>query len=507
MLNATIDPTTLDESAEELYERAPCGYMSALPNGTIVRVNQTLLDWTGYTRESLLGRRLRDFLPASGRVFYETHFDPLLRMQGFVREMALDLICHNGSLLPLIVSSVQHGDSAGRPVVIRSTMFDATERRIYERELVTARKRAEQLATVVESSADAIIVITPAGIVQTWNGGAERLFGHSVAEAVGRPIRDLIVPSDRIQEFEDAIHRLRSGAQVQLETIRAHRDGTRIDVSLGLTPHLEPPGELVAISAIIRDVTERRRLEVRLRQAEQLQSVATLAGGVAHEVNNQMAVVLGFGEFVLRALGTHHPQAADLGSMVAAAAKAAGISRQLLAFSRQLPSARRTLQLSQLVGGLVPEISRLLGEGKSLEVESDPAAAVSVDPTQIEQILLQLTSNARDAMSLGGRLTISTEGVRLTEVDAAAHPGDDVVPGDYVLLSVSDTGAGMDPATLGRAFEPFFTTKPFGQGTGLGLAMVHGIVKQHGGHVWATSEPAQGTTVRVYLPDARSFDA
>lgn len=499
-LTATVDPATLNESSEELYEHAPCGYMSALPDGTIIRVNQTLLDWTGYSRESLLGRRLREFLPPSGKVFYETHFDPLLRMQGFVREMALDLIRQNGSLLPIIASSVQHRDGAGRPIVIRTTMFDATERRIYERELVTARRKAEQLAAVVESSADAIIVITPEGTVQTWNGGAERLFGYSVAEAVGRPIRDLIVPADLAGEFDEALQLLGSGVQMQLETVRRHKDGTRIEVSLGLTPQIEPPGELVGISAIIRDVTERRRLEARLRQAEQLQSVATLAGGVAHEVNNKMAVVLGFGEFVLRALGSDHPQAADVRSMVTAATRAAGISKQLLAFSRQLPIMRRTVQLSQLVDGVVPELSKVLGPEKSLVVKSNREIEVSGDPAQLEQILLQLTSNSSDAMPSGGQLTIATDVVELTGADTEAHPGDDIVPGTYVMISVSDTGSGMDRATLGRAFEPFFTTRPFGQGTGLGLAMVHGIVKQHGGHVLAASEPGQGTTIRVYLP-------
>jgi PAS domain S-box-containing protein len=490
----------LHESAEELYEHAPCGYMSALPDGIIIRVNQTFLNWTGYSRESLLGRRLRDILPPAGKVFYETHYDPLLRMQGFVREMALDVLRQNGSSLPVIVSAVQHRDSAGRPTVIRTMLFDATERRIYERELVTARRRAEQLAAVVESSADAIIVITPDGAVQTWNGGAERLFGYSVAEAVGRPIRELIVPPDHTGEFEEALQLLHSGVQMQLETARVHKNGTRIDVSLGLTPHIEPPSELVAISAIIRDVTERRRLEARLRQAEQLQSVATLAGGVAHEVNNQMAVVLGYGEFVLRALGVHHPQTADVQSMVGAAAKAAGISKQLLAFSRQLPIVRRTVQLSQLVDGLMPKLQQVLGPEKSLVVATNREIQVSVDPDQIEQILLQLASNSGDAMPSRGQLTISIDAVELTEADAEAHPGDNIVPGKYARISASDNGTGMDRATLGRAFEPFFTTKPFGQGTGLGLAMVHGIVKQHGGHVWAVSEPGQGTSVRVYLP-------
>jgi PAS domain S-box-containing protein len=504
----TMAPNPIDESTEELYEHAPCGFMSALPDGAIVRVNDTLLAWTGYPRGFLIGKRLRDLLPVPGKVFYETHYDPLLRMQGFVREMALDLVCNDGRLLPVFISSVQHRDEAGRPSIVRTMIFDATERRLYERELMAARRRAEQLAAVVESSADAIIVITPEGKVQTWNAGAEQLFGYSVAEAVGEPVQELIVPPELMDEFEHAIARVRSSHQVQLETVRRHKNGSRLDVSLGLTPHIEPPGELVAISAIIRDITDRRRLESRLRQADQLQSVATLAGGVAHEVNNQMAVVLGFGHYVLQALGSGHPQARDVEAMVAAGGKAAGISRQLLAFSRQLPIVRSEIHLSSLLNGLAPTLTTLLGAERLLVIPTRQAeTVVSVDPIQIEQILIQLASNARDATPPGGQVTFVTEDVTLTDADSKRHPGDDVVPGRYVLLSVSDTGAGMDPGTLARAFEPFFTTKPFGQGTGLGLAMVHGIVKQHGGHVWVTSELDRGTTVRVYLPAVEEPDA
>jgi PAS domain S-box-containing protein len=500
-LTATQDLVALDESPEELYENAPCGYLSALADGTIVRVNQTFLNWTGHSREAVIGKRLRDFLPVAGRVFYETHFDPLLRMQGFVREMALDIVCTGGHLLPVLVNSVQHRNAAGHVVVTRSTIFDATERRTYERELLETRRHLDQFAAIVEASADAIVVASPDGTVQSWNAGAERLFGYSAEEAVGRSIEQLIVPPDLAGQFGEVMALMQSGRQAQLQTVRVHKDGRRLEVSLGLTPHMEAPGhELTAISAIIRDITQARLLEARLQQAEQLQSAATLAGGVAHEVNNQMAVVLGFGEFVLRSLGPGHSSAADVRSMVTAANKAALISRQLLAFSRQLPIVRQDVQLRTMVIHTGPSLERLLGPAIRLSFAGTSEAVVSVDPDQIEQVLIQLVTNARDAMPSGGSVTISVDDVDLTDADAEAHPGDDVVPGLYVRLTVADSGAGMDEATLAHAFQPFFTTKPFGQGTGLGLAMVHGIVKQHGGHVWATSRPGNGTSVRMYLP-------
>jgi PAS domain S-box-containing protein len=491
-----------EETAEELYDHAPCGYLSALPDGTIVRVNQTLLDWIGYSRESLLGMRLRDLLPLPVKVFYETHFDPLLRMQGFVREMALELTCADGKALPVLINSVQHRDALGKPLVTRAAIFDATERRSYERELLLARRRAEQLAAVVDASADAIFIASPEGIIRTWNEGAERLFGYPVREAVGSSIRQLIVPSDYVREFEQVFELARSGQQVQLETVRVRKDGTRIDVSLSLTPHIEPPGELVAISAIVRDITERRRTEARLRQAEQLQSVATLAGGVAHEVNNQMAVVLGFSEFVVHGLGHDHPQTPDVKAMSDAAAKVAGLSQKLLAFSRQLPMVGQIVHLSELIDRLIPTLTDSLHENQALIVTGRARWPVNCDAARIEQIVVELTRNARDAMLEGGQLTISTSDVQLSETGGEGHPDSDVPAGEYVLLSVSDEGVGMDRSTISRAFEPFFTTKPFGRGTGLGLAMVHGVVKQHGGQLRIVSEPGRGTTIQIYLPAA-----
>lgn len=500
-LTAPSTLVSLDESPEELYENAPCGYLSSLADGTIVRVNQTFLNWTGYSRDGVMGRRLRDFLPIAGRVFYETHFDPLLRMQGFVREMALDITCAGGGLLPVLVNSVQHRNAAGHVVITRTTIFDATERRAYERELLNARGRLEQFAAVVESSADAIIVSAPDGTVQSWNAGAERLFGYSAGEAIGRLVNQLIVPPELAGQYQEALALMRSGRQTQIETIRVHKDGRRLEVSLGLTPHMDAPGrELTAISAIIRDITQRRLLEARLHQAEQLQAVAALAGGVAHEVNNQMAVVLGFGDFVLKALGSDHPTVGDVKAMVGAADKAALLSRQLLAFSRQLPIVRQDAHLRDLVVRARPLLEGLLGPDNELVITGDSEAVVSVDPDQIEQILIQLATNSRDAVGSGGSVTVSVDDVDLAAADAEAHPGDDVVPGRYVRLTMADDGAGMDRATLAHAFQPFFTTKPFGQGTGLGLAMVHGIVKQHGGHVWATSQSGRGATIRIYLP-------
>jgi PAS domain S-box-containing protein len=495
-------PDLREESAEELYESAPCGYVTARPDGTIVRVNRTLLDWTGHERGALLsGRGIQDLLTVPGRIFYETHVAPLLRLQGMVKEVAVDLLLRDGGVLPVMLNSVQLLDDQGRPASVRTTFVDMSDRRRYERELLLARRHAEELAAVVNASGDAIMRMGPDGTIETWNRGAERLFGWTADQAVGRRVRDLIVPAERLAEHDAALDTLRAGREIRVETVRVDRDGRRLDVSITVTPHEEALGEVTAVSAIIRDVSEHRRVEAELRRAEQLEVVGTLAGGVAHEINNQMMAVLGFGEFVHRALGPEHPQSSDVRQMLESAARAARISQQLLAFSRRQLIAPRVLDLHQVVTGLVPALSELLGAGKELVIGPGQAAPrIRADATQMEQILIRLVANARDALEDGGRVTISTEDAALSEADVRAHPGDDVVPGRYVLLSVADTGCGMDAATRSHIFEPFFTTKPVGQGTGLGLSMVHGIVKQHGGQVWAASEPGMGTSMRIYLP-------
>jgi signal transduction histidine kinase/ActR/RegA family two-component response regulator len=243
-----------------------------------------------------------------------------------------------------------------------------------------------------------------------------------------------------------------------------------------------------------------RKTELQLSTTERLQSVGALAGGVAHEVNNQMTVVLGFGEFVLKALGPNHPQSADMHNILTAGNRAARVSQQLLAFSRQQLTQPRILRLNDVIGSMDAVLRQVLGSDKTLTIEPDSgASAINADPIQIEQVLINLVANARDATATGGQVIISVANEELSERSSSRY-GVAVVPGPYVLLRVSDTGHGMEESTLTRIFEPFFTTKKVGEGTGLGLSMVYGIVKRHEGYVWADSAPGQGTTLRLYWP-------
>ena len=263
-------PDVPGDSAEDLYEHAPCGYVSALADGTIKRVNQTFLSLTGHARADLLaGRRVQDLMTVPGRVFYETHILPMLRLQGSVQDVVCDLQRPGREPVPVVLNCSEVRDAAGQPRQLRYTFFDATERRRFETELVQARHRAEHFKAIVDASAEAILSIGPGGLVQSWNAAAERLFGHPAAQAVGRHVSELIVPEDTTLGFGAVLAQLRAGRAVKRDTVCTRPDGVRINVSITLSPHVEPPEELIGVSVIVRDTTEQTRAEARLRESEE----------------------------------------------------------------------------------------------------------------------------------------------------------------------------------------------------------------------------------------------
>lgn len=364
---------------------------------------------------------------------------------------------------------------------------------------VEAEREAAQLAHIVNSSGEAIISETLGGVITSWNSAAEKMYGYTAAEMIGQPIERLM-PPDRPYEISNLRERIAHGESIpSYDTVRLTRDGSLLDVSVTLSPIRDSPGHITGIATIEHDIRPRKRLEDQLLQAQKLESVGRLAGGVAHDFNNLLTVILGNAALAQEEGSLPSPLEEYLRNITQAVEKAAALTQQLLAFARRQVIEPRCVNLNDVILSLDKMLRRLITE--SIELVMLPAEhlnTVKVDPSQFAQILVNLVVNARDAMPQGGKITIETYNTTLDEDYSRHHDG--VTPGEYVVFTISDTGGGMDEAIRLHIFEPFFTTKEKGRGTGLGLSTVYGIVKQAGGHIWLYSEVGEGTTFKIYLP-------
>jgi signal transduction histidine kinase len=315
---------------------------------------------------------------------------------------------------------------------------------------------------------------------------------------MGRPDSDVPARADELP----LTRAIRDGSVVRGEEwVLWRADGSRVPLLCDAGAIRDQEGKITGGVMAWREISTHKRMQEQLAQARRLQAVGRLTGGVAHEVNNMMTVVIGFGHLVLQELMPGHPRRSDVEQMVQAAGRAAGVTQQLLAFSRQQVLQPSVIALDHLVENLAPLLRQLLGTEHTLELRHSPERLpVFADQSQLEQVLVNLVSNARDAMGSGGRVTIETAARVLDQTYARSHSGVAVTPGWYAAVTITDTGIGMSPATQARVFEPFYTTKAVGEGTGLGLATVYGIVKQSDGYIWIYSELGLGTTVKVYLP-------
>ena len=370
------------------------------------------------------------------------------------------------------------------------------------------RESEERLRLIVGGVRDyAIVMLDPEGNVASWNIGAQRISGYAANEIIGRHL-SVFYPTEERGAGSPAAHLAKAAAEGSVETEgwRLCKDGSRIYANTIITALHYDDGSLRGFAEITRDVTERmaqtKALEesrAALAQAQKMESLGQLTGGLAHDFNNLLTVITGSIELVLRKPGDTRKANELLAAARQAADQGAALIRRLLAFSRRQALTPQIVDANQLLADMSELLRRTLGEDISLEtVMAAGLWRMLVDPHQLESALINLAANARDAMPVGGKLTIETGNTYLDQEYAALHA--EVAPGRYVVISVSDTGTGMPTETAVRAFEPFFTTKPEGRGTGLGLSQVHGFVKQSGGHVSLQSDPGRGTTVKMYLP-------
>lgn len=384
--------------------------------------------------------------------------------------------------------------------------------RLYERERLyaaelkremTERRRAQeesaQLADIVQSSQDAIIGMTLEGAIVSWNRGAEALFGYEAAEVAGLPISKLFdtARAEDLRLTLNAAAERRSGDR--WETTALVRGGGEIEVAVTMSRILNSDGGLAGVSAIFRDITAQKRLQQQLLVSQKMEAVGRLSAGIAHDFNNLLTVIGGYSALLLGQREKDDPDYADLAEIQKASDQAAQLTRQLLVFSRRQVTNPRAINLNAIVADMDRMLRRVIGEDIDWVTELDPEPGlVLADSGQWEQVVMNLAVNARDAMPAGGKLTLQTSKLDLEEPLAVRKTA--LAPGRYVVLSMTDTGVGIDPQIADLIFEPFFTTKEVGKGTGLGLSTVYAIVEQSGGRITVYSEPGHGTTFRIFLP-------
>jgi two-component system, cell cycle sensor histidine kinase and response regulator CckA len=510
----TLAETLLSPS---ILEAIPDAVVAVNRQGVIVQVNSQTEAMFSYTREELIGQNIEMLVPERQRGDHHRHRDeyhsrPKLRRMG----SGLDLYARkrDGSEFPVEISlsPVSTGNgSGGHDMVVLSVIRDISDRKRIEIELRHAneeldRRKSRELrdsqnrmALIVDSSQDSIVGKTLDGVITHWNKGAEQMYGYTPQEIIGHNITTLC-PKDRVDEITGILARIRHGERVEyFESVRVTKDGKRLNVSVSVSPILDQEGTVVGASAIARNITGQKKVEEQLRQSQKMEAVGRLAGGVAHDFNNLLGIISACTELLRNRVDADAREYIE--NIEEASKRGASLTKQLLAFSRKQQVQPQILDLNQRLKEVTKLLHPLMGDDVEIRlVPRSQTAVVEADPGQLDQIVVNLAVNARDAMPRGGRLIIETGVFDFDEAFAREHTT--MKPGRYVMLAISDNGLGMDEATRVRIFEPFFTTKEMGKGTGLGLATVYGIVKQSGGEIWVYSEIDRGTTFKIYFPSA-----
>lgn len=493
--NAKIDNLKALQESEKryrrLFESARDGILILdADTGKIVDANPFLLQLLGCQLEELLGQYVWELSPftkyAASKVAFET-----LKRNEYIRYDHLPLETDDGRIVEVeFISNVYLVDNAK---VIQCNIRDVTERKRIEREL-------ERLRLAIEQVDEMIVITSPDGAIQYVNPAFERVTGYTPQEAIGQNPCILKSGKQEPDFYRSLWETISSGNTFKGRTVNKRKDGSFFTEEMTISPVRDPSsGQIINYVAVKHDITEQLRLAAQFQQAQKMESVGRLAGGVAHDYNNMLSVIMGYTELALDRIDPSDPLHGDLNEILKAARRSTEITRQLLAFARKQTIIPKVIDVNKTVKGMLKMVRRLIGE--DIDLVWLPEAGlwpIKIDRSQVDQILANLCINARDAIAGVGRISIETHAVIFDAAYCADHAG--FIPGDFVLLSVSDDGSGMDKETLENIFEPFFTTKDESLGTGLGLATVFGIVKQNNGFINVYSEPGEGTTFRIYFP-------
>jgi PAS domain S-box-containing protein len=477
--------------------------ITRLSDGTILEVNEGYARLLGYTRAESVGSTtttLSIWADPEDRAKFVADLEEF----GEVHDLETTLLRKDGTAIA-VLDSARKFDLMGEECVL-SVVHDITDRKRTEEAL---RESEEQYRTLLQKIEAAVVVHGADTRIVTCNSKAQEIFGLSEDQLLGKTTIDPAwhftredgsilppeeYPATRVVASHEALEDFVAGVH------RPHREtDADIWVLVNAHPVFDPEGELAQVIVTVIDITERRRLEEQLRQSQKMEAIGRLAGGVAHDFNNLLTAINGYADMLVAGMAPDDQRRPDVEEIRKAGDRAAALTRRLLAFGRRQVLQPVVVDLNDVVAGIAPMLRRLVGERIELRVaRSTDLGRVRADPSQIEQVLLNLVVNARDAMPAGGTLTIETANIELDDEYARTHTL--VAPGSYVMLAVSDTGVGMDAATMAHLFEPFFTTKALGEGTGLGLAVVYGIAAASGGHVTPYSEPNRGSVFKVFLP-------
>ena len=508
------DPKIIADAllSTSILEAIPDAVAAVNQQGVIIQVNAQTEALFGYTRDELIGQKIEILVPDRQRPQHHLHREHF-HQQPKIRRMGSGLDLYgkrrDGSEFPVEISLSPVPVDGG--VIVLSAIRDISHRKRIEEELRHAnveldrRKTRElrdsqnRLSLIVDSSQDAIIGKNLDGVVTHWNKGAEEIYGYTAQEMIGQPI-SVLAPAERSDEVPKILEKIRNGERVEyFESVRVTKDKRTLNMSISVSPIYDADGTVVGASTIARDITSRKKIEDQLKQSQKMEAVGRLAGGVAHDFNNLLGIVTACSELLRDRVDADSLEYID--NIREAAKRGSSLTRQLLAFSRRQPAQAQVLDLNDRLREVSKLLRPLMGDDVEIALLARSVnAIVEVDPGQLDQIVVNLAVNARDAMPRGGKLIIETLIGDFDESFAREHPP--MTTGRYVVLAISDNGVGMDEVTRTRIFEPFFTTKEVGKGTGLGLATVYGIVNQSGGHILVYSEPGRGSTFKIYFPSA-----